>query len=267
MSATCTPAAAFDAIAQAYDHVFTESAIGRAQRGAVWREIDRCFAPGERVLEINCGTGIDALFLASRGVHVDAFDVSPEMVRVARANQLRAAIEGHVSFARLATEELHRVVCTYEGALSNFGGLNCVADISAAATQLARLVIPGGRVLICLAGAACAWEVAWYGAQGRFDRAFRRLRRHADGHVSGGKVVPVFYPTARQLTQTFAPWFELERLRGIGVLVPPTYVEAHARRYPRLLIAAERADRWLGRTPAVRALADHIVLVFRRRTK
>ena len=68
-----TPIAApFDAIAEAYDDVFSNSAIGRAQRRAVWSEMDREFHAGQSVLEINCGTGIDALHLAQRGVSVDA---------------------------------------------------------------------------------------------------------------------------------------------------------------------------------------------------
>lgn len=266
MSATCTPAAAFDAIAEGYDRIFTDSSIGRAQRQPVWRELDRCFRAGQRVLEINCGTGIDALYLAARGVNVDAFDVSAEMVRVARANRLRAGCpREEVRFARLATEELDTLAARYDGAFSNFGGLNCVADVRAVAAQLARLVVPGGRVVICLAGPCCAWEIAWYGAQGGFDRAFRRLRSRAEGRVSRNHVFPVFYPSVRQLVRLFAPGFELERLRGIGVLVPPTYVEPHASRYPRLLAAAAGVDRVLGRMPGTRALADHVLLVFRRR--
>ena len=76
--------APFDAIADEYDAVFTHSLIGRAQRESVWREIDRLFRPGQRVLEINCGTGVDALHLAARGVQVVACDASAGMVAVAR---------------------------------------------------------------------------------------------------------------------------------------------------------------------------------------
>ncbi|HVQ63229.1 MAG TPA: hypothetical protein VMT78_01770, partial [Terriglobia bacterium] len=61
-----TPSAlAFEAIAGVYDDVFSDSPIGRAQRRAVWNEMDREFREGQSILEINCGTGIDALHLAS----------------------------------------------------------------------------------------------------------------------------------------------------------------------------------------------------------
>src|SRR5439155_1758061 len=76
-------AAPFDAIADTYDESFSDSSIGRAQRRVVWMETDRTFQAGQRILEINCGTGIDALHLAHRGVAVLACDASPRMIAVA----------------------------------------------------------------------------------------------------------------------------------------------------------------------------------------
>ena len=38
------------------------------------------FPPGARILEINCGTGNDAVFLARSGMHVTATDISPMMI-------------------------------------------------------------------------------------------------------------------------------------------------------------------------------------------
>jgi ubiquinone/menaquinone biosynthesis C-methylase UbiE len=63
---TTTAGLAFDALAGEYDKMFTTSLIGRAQREAVWDVLDRTFFPGEKILELNCGTGEDALHLARR---------------------------------------------------------------------------------------------------------------------------------------------------------------------------------------------------------
>src|SRR3954471_3500438 len=74
--------APFDAVAAGYDETFTSSIIGQAQRGAVWKELAKTFSAGERILEIGCGTGVDACFLAERGVEVVACDSSSQMVEM-----------------------------------------------------------------------------------------------------------------------------------------------------------------------------------------
>src|SRR5713101_6806235 len=101
--------APFDAVAEAYDDAFTNSRVGRAQRDAVWEELDRVFQPGQRVLEINCGTGVDAVHLASRGVEVLACDAAPRMIEVARRRLLRANLGVGVEFRTLATEEIGKL--------------------------------------------------------------------------------------------------------------------------------------------------------------
>src|SRR5277367_3431208 len=80
--------ASFDAVASSYDEIFTISKIGQAQRSSVWKELGKTFRPGERVLELGCGTGADACFLAERGVKICALDASPEMISVARRKTL-----------------------------------------------------------------------------------------------------------------------------------------------------------------------------------
>src|SRR5271154_7313270 len=97
--------APFDALAEGYDHAFTFSNIGRAQRSAVWRELERTFRSGDRVLEIGCGTGVDACFLAERGVKVVACDSSSAMIEVA-ARRVREMAANAVDLRLLAAEKL-----------------------------------------------------------------------------------------------------------------------------------------------------------------
>jgi len=264
MMNACAPARAFDLIADSYDATFTESVIGRAQRNAVWRELQQAFTPGDRVLEINCGTGVDALMLAQRGIAVEACDVSPRMIAVAEQRRARESEGLPVNFRVLAAEDLHELEGTYDGAFSNFGGLNCVPDLRCVAVELGRMVRPGGSLVICLAGRICAWELLWYGVRGRFRRATRRWKGQADGKLREGYSVPVFYPTSKQLARALSPWFRLVQRRGIGVVVPPSYAQDSLLGRPAFVRFAERCDRFLGETPGIRAAADHALFVFER---
>ena len=84
-SAVCSHQAglAFDSLAERYDDIFTNSLIGRAQRHAVWTVATQTFQRGDHILELNCGTGEDALFLARLGMSVFACDASEKMIAVA----------------------------------------------------------------------------------------------------------------------------------------------------------------------------------------
>lgn len=259
--------APFDVVADEYDLRFTNSMIGRAQRESVWREMDRLFHPGQRVLEINCGTGVDALHLASRGIHVVACDASPGMVAVARGRLEASTIRNHVDFRVLAIEQIGQLEKEglHDGVLSNFSGLNCVADLQCVARDLARLVRPGGRALLCLFGRFCLWEMFWYVLQGDFRKAFRRLRdKGVFANLAAGYGVLVRYPSVGSLRRDFAGHFRLVSWKGIGIAVPPSYLEPWALRFPRLFKFAARIDPFLGRFPGIRALADHVVVALER---
>jgi ubiquinone/menaquinone biosynthesis C-methylase UbiE len=260
-------AAPFDAIADRYDDVFTDSRIGQAQRASVWRELQKMFHAGDRVLEIGCGTGVDACFLAERGVSVVACDNSSRMTEVAAHRIREAGKESFVQVRVLAAEEISNLGSDrlFDGAFSNFGALNCVEDLGTLARNLGRLLRPGATALLCLMGPCCMWEVAWYLAHGKAQKALRRLRlAGVTAKVGDGPPVHVIYPSVQSLVRTFAPEFRLQSLKGIGVAVPPSYIEPWIRRFPSVLRFGQRADVLLSRCPGVRTFADHILLRFER---
>jgi SAM-dependent methyltransferase len=242
-------AALFERLAPRYDELWTETFVGRAQRDAVWRVVDKLFGAGDCVLDIGCGTGEDAVHLRSLGVLVYGIDASPAMVERARARGVRAEVRrvediGGASSAR--PDKLKHV--PLDGAISNFGALNCVGDLARVAKGLASLVRPGGYLVICTMGRFCVWETLYYGLRLDFKRALRRL---------AGRAGEIRYPTVRQLHADFAADFELVGWTGVGMLVPPSYVKLPV----RIVSVLARFDR----VALLRAAADHRLLVFKRK--
>jgi len=173
--------AAFDPVAPRYDAAFTDRLLGHWLREAVRERL--AFSPGEHVLELGCGTGVDAVWLAERGVRVTATDASPAMLAEVEAKAVRAGVADRVSVARLELTAIETSFEPFDGAFSNFGALNCLAERRSLAEALAGWVRPGGRVVLVLMGPVCAWEIVWHLGHGQPRKAFRRLRIGAAAHV------------------------------------------------------------------------------------
>jgi SAM-dependent methyltransferase len=246
-----TAPAIFDTVATRYDELWTRSVVGLCQRRAVWRHIDPLFEAGETILDIGCGTGEDALHFTDAGLQVRAIDISPEMVRIARARGVDATV--------MRVEDLDRMESCFHGAISNFGVLNCVAGLHTICQSLAHLIRPGGYLAVCFLGRFCLWETAWYLLQGNPRKACRRW----DGEsYSSSLGIQVYYPTRKRIEKALSPHFELVRWSGIGLVVPPSYVSGLSSKLVRLFSAT---DQRLAHLPFLRALADHRLFLFVRK--
>ncbi len=275
MSAVTLPlapaAAAFDAIAEAFDDRFGGWASVAAQRAQVRCELLRAFPCGSSLLEIGGGTGLDASWLAWRGRTVHLTDASPAMVRVAaeRLGPLpgcRASVCAAEELATLEPPSNHPAGpgdgrgAGYDGAFSNFAALNCVPRLDAFARGLAGLLRLGAPVLLVLFGGFAPGEVLVQLARGNARAAVRRLARGDVEARLGGREFTVRYHRRRDLERALRPWFRLERARGIGVFVPPSAAEPWITGHPRLLRALAAVDR-VAAAPLAR-LGDHVLYWF-----
>ena len=76
----------FDKAALTYDNDFTHTNIGKLLRKRVWNYLETIIEPGSKldILELNCGTGVDAIWLGQNGHNVMATDLSSEMIKIAQ---------------------------------------------------------------------------------------------------------------------------------------------------------------------------------------
>src|SRR5512136_207054 len=91
-----------------YDAEFTDTAVGGALRGIVWSRLARVFRPTQRILDLGCGTGADAIHLAMAGVSVVATDASPKMIAVARDKARQAGCLDRIEVESIRMEDVAR---------------------------------------------------------------------------------------------------------------------------------------------------------------
>src|SRR2546426_8628741 len=87
----------YDITAPAYDEVEGRNEISERVRRMSLAAAIAAFRPGDRILELGCGTGRDAVFLARHGISVVATDLSPAMVAITRARAEREGVGDRVS--------------------------------------------------------------------------------------------------------------------------------------------------------------------------
>ena len=255
----------FDDVANDYDDSFTHTILGRELRKVVWRSLEEAFPPGTHVLELNCGTGEDAVWLAGRGIRVLATDGSSAMLQLAADKAASNGLSAMIDFLPLDLNAPEAVWADaeFDGALSDFGGLNCVGDLAPVAGMLGKSIKPGGRLIVVVMGRWCLWEMIWHILHLRPSVAFRRLRGEADARIANG-TVRVRYPSVGELRRVFHPLFALRRSLGVGVFLPPSYLHGGVTRRRRLLRLLLRLESAAGSAAILRRLGDHILLDFER---
>jgi SAM-dependent methyltransferase len=236
-------------------------------RQEMWRCFDTNFAPRSRLLDLGCGTGLDAVRMAQRGHRVTATDWSPLMVQRARARAENAGLTEWIRAIAVGAHELQRLEgeAVYDGAYSNLGPLNCVPDLADVSRECARLLAPGGALVFSVIGRICPWEIIHYWRRGNWARVKVRFAR---SHVPVGmnqRTIWTRYYRPREFYRPFAPYFRLDHFRGLGLCVPPPYLtwvqERHPRAYARLWWLDQRVSGW----PLLRGMGDHFLMVMRKR--
>jgi 2-polyprenyl-3-methyl-5-hydroxy-6-metoxy-1,4-benzoquinol methylase len=257
---------AFDGVAARYHDENVDNPLLAAMRRRVVDIVLEHVPRGAHILDLGCGPGTDAQRLGREGYRVTAIDWSLEMVRQASSRIRESRLEHRVFVRHLGIHELDALApLRFDGALSNFGALNCVPDMTDVPRRLAARLNPGAVAVLNVIGRHCPWELAIFLARRDLNRA---RTRHANAAVPvphNGRTVWTRYYSPRELERTFAAaGFLPTYRRALGLLVPPPYARSFAERHRRLVAALWTVEDTVAAWPLLREMGDHFVSVLRR---
>ncbi|MGC4081382.1 MAG: class I SAM-dependent methyltransferase [Vicinamibacterales bacterium] len=257
---------AFDAVASSYDRTNRENPILAHMRARAVAALCDHVPAGAAVLDLGCGPGTDHPALVAAGYRVTAIDASAEMVARARQRADLVDVPRRPTVLCRSLDEIGMCPpASFDAAFSNFGALNCAADLASIARHLGTVLRPGGVLVASVIGRHCPWEIAWHLGRGHVRRAFVRYRRGPVRVPLGEGTVWTRYMTPRTFRRIFVEaGFEAGPVVGLGVVAPPPYLEHLARRYPALIDRLLACDAVVGTWPIACETGDHFLIVMHR---
>jgi SAM-dependent methyltransferase len=259
--------AAFDSVAADYDGPRGNNELIQEMRAELWRWLDARVPARSRLIDLGCGTGLDAVRMAGLGHHVTATDWSPRMIERTAARAAEAGLAERLSTAVIGAQELERLpgAGSYDAAYSDLGPLNCVPSLRAVSRECARLLTPDGQLIFSVIGRVCPWEIAHYAKRRRFARIAVRFARNTVPVGMNQHTIWTRYYTPREFYAEFAAEFSLEEVRGLCTFAPPPYITWLRERHPAWHARLWRWDRATSGWPLLRSMGDHFIIVLRRR--
>ncbi|RPJ27782.1 MAG: methyltransferase domain-containing protein [Chloroflexi bacterium] len=237
-----TIAEAFSRTAEKYDSFAEDHPHLTRMRNKVYAHVMRHIPSGARILELNAGTGTDAVQLAQRGYFVHATDIAPGMLTRLREKVDMLGLHERVTMEARSFLSLEEVQgAPFDAVFSDLGGLNCIPDLTPVIRQLPKILKPGGIVTWVLMPHVCLWEMAEV-FRGNFSLAFRRFARGRVRANLEGLNFDIYYFSPRQVVQWFRDGFELLALDGLSVLTPTAESKNFARWHPNLYSALSWLD-------------------------
>lgn len=263
MSSVENIAEAFSRQSVSYDAVDNKNSILQWMRQQVYAHCMNYFHVGETMLELNCGTGIDAVHFAERGLKVYATDIADGMLNELRRKAELKDLQDTISVQQCSFSELHQLrEIKFNHIFSNFGGLNCAKDLDKVIAQFKTLLMPGGTATLVIMPPVCPWEMA-LALKGNFKTAFRRLKKNgADSNVEGIHFNSYYYSPS-MLIRYFGSDYQVKALRGLASLVPPPYLEDFPEKYPTLFKSLRVLDERLSHRFPFNRWADHFILTMK----
>lgn len=255
----------FDHIANKYDQDFTNSMIGKMQRALVYKYFQP-FIQKEKlhILELNCGTGEDALWFAKKKHQVLATDISNEMIKVAKE---KINWPNNLEFKQL---DINKINTLFKGKgkekfnliFSNFGGLNCLnkQELQSFFHSSTKLVSSNGKLVLVIMPKNCFWESIYFLLKLDFKKAFRRNTSKALKVNVDDKKVATWYYNPKEIKHLANPYFKVIRSKPIGFFIPPSYMESYFIKYPKFLRILEKLEKTTRKWQFLARFSDHFLI-------
>ena len=257
---------AFNKQAYIFDELYAGDSIIQYKRKRVREFVLNHLKPRSAILELNAGTGDDAIFFAQQGHTVHATDISDIMQAMLKEKAQLNGLKMNVSNELCSYTQLENLSNKgpFDLIFSNFAGLNCTNELSKVLQSFDQLLKPGGFAILVLLPKFCLWELLLL-FKGKFKTALRRMTgsHGARAHIEG-ETFRCWYYNPSFIRKNKSRNFEVVSIEGLCTIVPPSYLQGFAEKHPaiyRLLVNLE--EKWKTKWPW-KTIGDYYIIALRK---
>jgi ubiquinone/menaquinone biosynthesis C-methylase UbiE len=257
---------AFSTQSVIFDELYSGNTIINYKRKRVRSHVLKLLMPGSSILELNSGTGEDAIFFAQRGHTVHATDISEGMQTELKRKVALNGMEGQITTELCSYTQLSRLknAGPYDHIFSNFAGLNCTDELDKVLASFNELLKPGGTITLVILPKFCLWETLLI-FKGKFRTALRRFfsGNGAKAHIEG-VYFKCWYYNPSFIIKRLKDNFNIVGLEGLCTIVPPSYIEGFAEKYPGIYQFLKNKEDQLKAAWPWKYIGDYYIISFKK---
>ncbi len=255
---------AFSAQSAGFDKQYRSSAVVTYKRGRIRGLLEKHLEPQSYILELNAGTGEDAIYLAQRGHKVLATDASEGMIGQLRQKVKAENLEDKIEVLQLSFLQLEELdLKQFDAIYSNFGGLNCTDRLDKVLAPIDKNCKPDTLVCLTIMPPNSCYEWLW-AFRGKFNQAFRRWKKGGTpSHIEGVHFLSWYYRPSyiRKKLKSFRQ----VALEGLCMVAPPEPFAKYFLKRKKLLKSLQTLERLVKTWPIFRVLGDYYIILLRKR--
>lgn len=234
----------FDEEAYHYDVTFSDRSVGQEQRAQVHQYLEmNKLDVDQHILELNCGTGIDANYFLNKRNSILATDQSEGMIK--KVQERNTDIQCEV----LSFQNVNSLHEKYSLVFSNFGGLNCLSpdEMKTFFSDVVDRLKTNGQLVLVIMGKRCAWDNFFLFLKGKWKEIGRRNTTKPLELVIQENTVSTWYYSPKEIRRMATDQLLFVDQKPIGLFVPPSYLAEFCDKYVfifRFMKFMDRFFRW-----------------------
>ena len=260
-------ATAFSKQSKVFDELYSGNTIIQYKRKRVRDHLNKFLQPGSFILELNSGTGEDAIWLAQQNYKIHATDIATGMQEILRQKIANEELENSITYELCSFTRLNELKQKgpYNVIFSNFAGLNCTAHLDKVLSSFSALLQPKGIVTLVMLPKFCLWETLLVFKEKLKTTTCLFLRVNGRSANVENTEFKCWYYNPSFIKKYLKDEFELLGIEGLCTLVPPSYIENFAEKHPTMYTFLKKKENKCKATWPWKYIGDYYIITLQKK--